>query len=187
MDHEPTVWPIEWGELLEFCNSAGYRCRLEPAGSLLIPPAYNVGMTDWEKSLKLRKGEFSVLGAEPLAAGHPAAAASGLFLDGPDWIFESAAVGAHGEPRRRCGRLCRRPWQLGCYARWMPVAAALHHLPAGLASLTLPAPASFSPPPAADEEEVQAEQLSAVIDSQLASPAQLEAMRASLERLLPHE
>jgi hypothetical protein len=102
------VWPIEWGELLEFCNSAGYRCRLEPAGSLLIPPDYNVGMTDWEKSLKLRKGEFSVLGAEPLAAGHPAAAASGLFLDGPDWIFESAAVGAHGEPRRRCGRLCRR-------------------------------------------------------------------------------
>jgi hypothetical protein len=42
MDHEPTVWPIEWGELLEFCNSAGYRCRLEPRGSLLIPPDYNV-------------------------------------------------------------------------------------------------------------------------------------------------
>lgn len=42
MDHEPTVWPIEWGELLEFCNSAGYRCRLEPSGSLLIPPDYNV-------------------------------------------------------------------------------------------------------------------------------------------------
>ena len=56
MDHEPTVWHIEWGELLEFCSSAGYRCRLEPAGSLLIPPDYNVGMTDWEKSLKLRKG-----------------------------------------------------------------------------------------------------------------------------------
>lgn len=42
MDHEPTVWPIEWGELLEFCNTSGYRCRLEPAGSLLIPPDYNV-------------------------------------------------------------------------------------------------------------------------------------------------
>lgn len=42
MDHEPTVWPIEWGELLEFCNAAGYRCRLEPSGSLLIPPDYNV-------------------------------------------------------------------------------------------------------------------------------------------------
>lgn len=132
MDHEPTVWPIEWGELLEFCNSAGYRCRLEPAGSLLIPPDYNVGMTDWEKSLKLRKGEFSVLGAEPLAAGHPSAASTSFFLDGPDWIFESAAVGAH-------------------------------------------------------DEEVHAEQLSAVIDSQLSSPSQLAAMRASLERLLPHE
>jgi hypothetical protein len=185
MDHEPTVWPIEWGELLEFCNSAGYRCRLEPAGSLLIPPDYNVGMTDWEKSLKLRKGEFSVLGAEPLAAGHPAAAASGLFLDGPDWIFESAAVGAHGE------LLADAALPLG----WGGVLAGFHNnvvallLPANLASLTRPAPASGWPRPsaAADEEEVQAEQLSAVIDSQLASPAQLEAMRASLERLLPHE
>ena len=74
MDHEPTVWPIEWGELLEFCSSAGYRCRLEPAGSLLIPPDYNVGMTDWEKSLKLRKGEFSVLGAEPALASSQRAA-----------------------------------------------------------------------------------------------------------------
>ncbi|KAL4457785.1 hypothetical protein ABPG75_012650 [Micractinium tetrahymenae] len=79
MDHEPTVWPIEWGELLEFCNSAGYRCRLEPAGSLLIPPDYNVGMTDWEKSLKLRRGEFGVLG-EQEAAPAPAAM-RGLALD----------------------------------------------------------------------------------------------------------
>ena len=126
MDHEPTVWPIEWGELLEFCNSAGYRCRLEPAGSLLIPPDYNVGMTDWEKSLKLRKGEFSVLGAEPLAAGHPSAAASGLFLDGPDWIFESAAVGAHGESR-------------GCAAGGAVCMAGRRAAPAGCAVLPLPA------------------------------------------------
>lgn len=130
MDHEPTVWPIEWGELLEFCNSAGYRCRLEPSGSLLIPPDYNVGMTDWEKSLKLRKGEFSVLGAEP--APRPAEAGAGLFIDGPNWVFDLAPV-------------------------------------------------------AQDEDEVRAEHLNAVIDSQLSSPAALEAMRASLERLLPQE
>ncbi|KAI3436728.1 hypothetical protein D9Q98_006143 [Chlorella vulgaris] len=128
MDHQPTVWPIEWGELLEFCNSAGYRCRLEPSGSLLIPPDYNVGMTDWEKSLRLRKGEFSVLGAEPAPRQ---AAGEGFFLDGPNWVFESAAM--------------------------------------------------------QDEDELLAEQFSAVIDSQLGSPAALEAARASLERLLPQE
>ncbi|EFN58519.1 hypothetical protein CHLNCDRAFT_56897 [Chlorella variabilis] len=128
MDHEPTVWPIEWGELLEFCNSAGYRCRLEPSGSLLIPPDYNVGMTDWEKSLRLRKGEFSVLGNEPA----PRQAGEGFFLDGPNWVFESAPI-------------------------------------------------------MQDDEEVHTEHLNAVIDSQLSSPAALEAMKASLERLLPQE
>eukprot|EP00887_Chlorella_sp_A99_P002858 scaffold6.g2858.t1 len=105
MDHEPTVWPIEWGDLLEFCNSAGYRLRLEPGGSLLIPPDYNVGMTDWEKSLRLRKGEFAVLDSEPAVQGWlggggaeaaaAAAAASAtaagaaaprdLLLEGIDW------------------------------------------------------------------------------------------------------
>jgi hypothetical protein len=94
MDHEPTVWPIEWGELLEFCNSAGYRCRLEPAGSLLIPPDYNVGMTDWEKSLRLKKGEFSVLGAEPA----PRRLGEGLFLEGAAWALEAAMM--RGEARR---------------------------------------------------------------------------------------
>jgi hypothetical protein len=127
MDHEPTVWPIEWGELLEFCNSAGYRCRLEPAGSLLIPPDYNVGMTDWEKSLRLKKGEFSVLGAEPA----PRRLGEGLFLEGAAWALEAAMM--------------------------------------------------------RDEDEARADHLNAVIDSQLSSPAALEAMRASLERLLPRD
>lgn len=65
MDHQPTVWPIEWKELVDFCNTSGYRCRLEPRGSLLIPPDINVGMTDWEKSVRLRRGEFLVLDSEP--------------------------------------------------------------------------------------------------------------------------
>lgn len=140
MDHEPTVWPIEWGELLDFCNTSGYRCRLEPAGSLLIPPDYNVGMTDWEKSLRLRKGEFSVLGAEEPAGAPPAgeplfldAPSEPLFLDAPSWVFEPDA-------------LLRQ-----------------------------------------DEDVVQAERISAVIDSQLASPAALQALRANLERMLPSD
>ena len=69
MPHVPNVMPIEPRELLEFCCDAGYNCRLEPRGSWFTPPDYNVGMTDWERSLRLRCGaaantalrEFSVL------------------------------------------------------------------------------------------------------------------------------
>lgn len=46
-------------------------------------------------------------------------------------------------------------------------------------------PLTLHPPTRADEEEVRAQQLSAIIDTQLSSPAALAAMRASLERLLP--
>ena len=52
--HVPKVCPIESKELLDFCADSGYNCRLEPSGSLLMPPEYNVGMTDWERSLRLR-------------------------------------------------------------------------------------------------------------------------------------
>ena len=99
MDHQPSVMPILWGELVDFCNNSGYRCRLEARGSLLIPPDYNVGMTDWEKSLRLRRGEFQVLEAEPPLPGaagsqHLDAAGGGFFIDGPDWVFEEAAAAA---------------------------------------------------------------------------------------------
>lgn len=53
--HVPEVSPIESKDLLDFCADSGYNCRLEPAGTLLIPPEYNVGMTDWERSLRLRQ------------------------------------------------------------------------------------------------------------------------------------
>lgn len=56
MPHVPNVMPIEPKELLEFCSDAGYNCRLEPRGSWFTPPDYNVGMTDWERSLRLRCG-----------------------------------------------------------------------------------------------------------------------------------
>jgi hypothetical protein len=54
MPHVPAVMPIEPKELLEFCSDAGYNCRLEPRGTWFCPPDYNVGMTDWERSLRLR-------------------------------------------------------------------------------------------------------------------------------------
>ena len=41
-------------ELQEFCEEHGYNCRLEAAGTLFIPPDYNVSVTDWERSLRLR-------------------------------------------------------------------------------------------------------------------------------------
>jgi hypothetical protein len=54
MPHVPHVMPIEPGELLDFCRDAGYAARLERPGSWFTPPDYNVGMTDWERSLRLR-------------------------------------------------------------------------------------------------------------------------------------
>jgi hypothetical protein len=65
MTHVPKVSPIESKELLDFCADSGYNCRLEPRGSLLMPPDYNVGMTDWERSLRLREGHFHVLNSDP--------------------------------------------------------------------------------------------------------------------------
>ncbi len=53
MDHTPTVCPIDPHELLAFCAESGHSCRLEEAGSLLIPPNCNVGITDWERTLRL--------------------------------------------------------------------------------------------------------------------------------------
>ena len=61
MDHVPSVCPIEPAELLDFCTDSGYSYRVEAQGSLLIPPDYYVGMTDWERSLRLRCAVYSVL------------------------------------------------------------------------------------------------------------------------------
>ncbi|KAF6265721.1 hypothetical protein COO60DRAFT_1697694 [Scenedesmus sp. NREL 46B-D3] len=89
MEHCPNVCSIPPTELMAFCSDSGYRCRLELEGSLLMPPDYNVHITDWERSLRLREGKFHVLPEEPefssssssSAAGgrsHPAATAAGL-------------------------------------------------------------------------------------------------------------
>lgn len=59
MDHPASVVPISPSELLEFCKANGYHCRLEEPGSPIMPPYYNVDVTDWERSLRLR----SVIGS----------------------------------------------------------------------------------------------------------------------------
>ncbi len=64
--HVPHVCEIRTDDLVAFCQERGYQCRMEPAGSLLIPPDYNVGLTDWERSRKLRDGLFNVLEMDPM-------------------------------------------------------------------------------------------------------------------------
>jgi len=76
MAHAPAVCGISPGELLDFCADAGYAARLEPAGSPLAPPACNVGLTDWERSVRLRGGQWSVLPADPVR-GQEAAGSEG--------------------------------------------------------------------------------------------------------------
>lgn len=54
MDHTPSVCTLPALELVRFCQDAGHKCRLEPQGSLLIPPDLSVGVTDWERAMWLR-------------------------------------------------------------------------------------------------------------------------------------
>lgn len=61
MDRAPSVVPINPSELLDFCQEAGYNCRLEQTGSIISPPDFNVDITDWERSLRLRNGLWSVV------------------------------------------------------------------------------------------------------------------------------
>lgn len=68
MEHVPHVSPINVQELLDFCEDSGYKCRLEPRGTLLLPPDYNIGMTDWERSLRLRCARADRMSGHPLPA-----------------------------------------------------------------------------------------------------------------------
>jgi len=65
MPHVSTVHTIKSSELIQFCCNSGYDCRLELEGSTLMPPEFNVGITDWERSMKLRQGHYQVLESEP--------------------------------------------------------------------------------------------------------------------------
>ncbi|WOD38427.1 DUF3110 domain-containing protein [Nodosilinea sp. E11] len=44
---ESTVEGMDQAEIEEFCESAGYSCRLVPQGSLAMPPEQNVEQTTW--------------------------------------------------------------------------------------------------------------------------------------------
>lgn len=65
MTHGPSIHTIRPKDLVKFCEDSGYACRLEPKGSMMMPPEFNVGITDWERSLRLREGKYSVLEQEP--------------------------------------------------------------------------------------------------------------------------
>ncbi|WP_416671730.1 DUF3110 domain-containing protein [Egbenema bharatensis] len=44
----PTVEALESEEIEEFCQDAGYDCKLIPEGTLTVPPETNVEQTDWD-------------------------------------------------------------------------------------------------------------------------------------------
>lgn len=44
----PAVESIEQSEIEEFCQSAGYDCKLVPEGALVVPPEANVDSPDWD-------------------------------------------------------------------------------------------------------------------------------------------
>jgi hypothetical protein len=48
----PTVEAFEQEEIEEFCQGAGYECKLVPEGTLAIPPDSNVEQTDWQLDAK---------------------------------------------------------------------------------------------------------------------------------------
>lgn len=63
--HQPAVYSTTWGDITEWSTENAARCRLEPAGSLLLPPESNVSVTDWERALALQRGQYTVLDEEP--------------------------------------------------------------------------------------------------------------------------
>lgn len=44
----PSIEAFDSEEIAEFCQDAGYECKLVPAGTLEVPPEANVEKTDWQ-------------------------------------------------------------------------------------------------------------------------------------------
>lgn len=63
--HHPRVFSINTQLMVRFCREHGYHCRMEPAGSLTVPPEHSVTLTDWERVKNLRNGAWMVLDREP--------------------------------------------------------------------------------------------------------------------------
>ncbi|DBB14354.1 TPA: hypothetical protein ACH3X3_004655 [Trebouxia sp. C0006] len=89
MERAPNVVPITPSELLEFCKESGYNCRLEQGGSMLSPPDFNVDITDWERSLRLRNGMWSVIDE---SAQQTTESAQFSFLDSSTMPHNNAGV-----------------------------------------------------------------------------------------------
>jgi hypothetical protein len=68
--HQPAVYSTSWGDITEWSKENAARCRLEPSGSLLLPPESNVSVTDWERALALQRGQYTVLDEEPDVVQH---------------------------------------------------------------------------------------------------------------------
>ncbi len=74
--HQPAVYSTTWGDITDWSKENAARCRLEPPGSLLLPPESNVSVTDWERALALQRGHYSVLDEEPAVAQRQEASSS---------------------------------------------------------------------------------------------------------------
>jgi len=90
--HAPHVCNIPAEDLVNFCYERGYRCRMEPQGSLLIPPDFNVGLTDWERAKRLRSGSFDVLEIEPSSEGGGNVSSSERLQRGQQTVTKVAAT-----------------------------------------------------------------------------------------------
>lgn len=49
-----SVESFEQEEIEEFCQSAGYECKLVPEGTLAVPPEHNVENMDWDPDTEPR-------------------------------------------------------------------------------------------------------------------------------------
>lgn len=126
----PTIFPISWGDITQWCEENDTRLRLESSGSLLIPPETSIaGDSDWERALRLQRGEFQVLDYEPydLALSDESSGekssfhmenmggvsdslnrmsidttlVSGIFIDGPDWVWDQASENSRKDDETR--------------------------------------------------------------------------------------
>ena len=90
--YKPSVYPISWADVTEWCNDTNTRIRLEPAGSLLIPPESNVEKTDWERAIALQRGDYTVLDSEPVLPEDDASPTD--FFFSPSSLFGNGGGGA---------------------------------------------------------------------------------------------
>ncbi|KAG1666445.1 hypothetical protein FOA52_015115 [Chlamydomonas sp. UWO 241] len=161
--HVPQVCSVPVVEIIDFCLDHQYRCQVELFGSCLMPPEFNVGITDWERARALRAGLYAVLATEPGAAGSLSASAfpdiSAETSVSDDWGDEQALFGSVGSG--------------GGGGAWgFQVAPTMGGGSAGAAS-------------GSGEDEGGSETGSAFDFSGIMGTPELDAVRAALEDLLP--